>query len=76
MPYRPTQFHSTVIKPYYKNNSSKSIQNTLENALKNAPKDTPEENHNQHAPEGNYDFNTVIVDMLQPQYSKGRPKGS
>jgi len=34
MPYRPTQFHSTVIKPYYKNNSSEPLQNAPKNALK------------------------------------------
>ena len=39
MPYRPTQFQSTVIKPYYKDNSFKPIQDALENALKDAPKD-------------------------------------
>ena len=40
MPYKPTQFHSTVIKPYYKNNSSKPVQNALENTLENTLKDT------------------------------------
>ena len=38
MPYRLTQFHLTVIKPYYKDNSSEPIQNALENALKDALK--------------------------------------
>jgi hypothetical protein len=38
MPYGPTQFHSTVIKPYYKDNSFKPLQNTIKNAL--------EESHN------------------------------
>ena len=54
MPYRPTQFYLTVIKPYYKDNSFKPVQdapkNTLEDALKNtledALKDALEENHN------------------------------
>jgi hypothetical protein len=58
MPYRPTQFYLTVIKPYYKNNSSKPVQDALEDTLKdvseNTLKDTPEdalenaleENHN------------------------------
>ena len=36
MPYGPTQFQSTVIKPYYKDNSFKPVQDALENALKNA----------------------------------------
>ena len=40
MPYRPTQFWLTIIKPYYKDNSFKPVQdalkNTLEDALKNA----------------------------------------
>jgi hypothetical protein len=43
MPYRPTQFYLTVIKPYYKDNSFKSIQDALKNTLENAPKNTPED---------------------------------
>ena len=47
MPYRPTQFQLTVIKPYYKDNSFKPIQDALENALKdtlkNALEDTPKD---------------------------------
>jgi len=38
MPYRPTQFRLTVIKPYYKDNSSEPLQDTIE--------DTLEESHN------------------------------
>ena len=56
MPYGPTQFHSTVIKPYYKDDSSKPLQNT--------PEDAPEKNHNQYTLEGNYNSNTVVVDVL------------
>ena len=33
MPYRPTYFHLTIIKPYYKDNSSKPFQDTLKYAL-------------------------------------------
>ena len=40
MPYRPTQFQSTIIKPYYKDNSSEPVQNALKNALEDALKDT------------------------------------
>jgi hypothetical protein len=40
MPYRPNQFQSTVIKPYYKDNSSKPIQDALKNVLEDALKDT------------------------------------
>ena len=47
MPYRPTQFQLTVIKPYYKDNSFKPIQDALKDALKDAledaPKDIPED---------------------------------
>ena len=68
MPYRPTQFCSTVIKPYYKDDNSEPLQDALENAL--------EENYNQCAPEGNYNPNIIIVDAPQPQYSRGCPKGS
>ena len=39
MPYRPTQFHSTVIKPYYKDNSSEPVQDALKDALENALED-------------------------------------
>ena len=42
MPYRPNQFQSTVIKPYYKDNSSEPIQDALENALKDTLKDAQE----------------------------------
>ena len=39
MPYRPSQFWLTVIKSYYKDNSSKPVQDVLENILKDIPKD-------------------------------------
>ena len=39
MPYRPSQFQSTVIKPYYKDNSFKPVQDALENALEDALED-------------------------------------
>ena len=85
MPYRPTQFQSTVVKPYYKDNSFKPLQdvpenvledvleNVLEDILKDVLKnvledvleDVLEENHNQHALEGDYDFNTIVVDIPQ-----------
>ena len=43
MPYRPSQFQSTVIKPYYKNNSPEPVQDTLENALEDTLEDAPED---------------------------------
>ena len=43
MPYRPTQFYLTVIKPYYKDDSSEPVQDTLEDALKNALEDALED---------------------------------
>ena len=43
MPYRPTQFQLTVVKPYYKDNSFKPIQDALENALEDALKDALED---------------------------------
>ena len=46
MSYRPSQFQSTVIKPYYKDNSSKPVQDALKNALEDALEDTLEENYN------------------------------
>ena len=46
MPYRPTEFWLTVVKPYYKNNSSEPVQDALENVpkdiLENAPEDAQE----------------------------------
>ena len=69
MPYRPTQFHSTILKPYYKDDSFKPIKDALENTLKDPledpPEDTLEENYNQHTPEGNYDSDIIIIDIPQ-----------
>ena len=39
MPYGPSQFQSTVIKPYYKDNSFKPLQDVLKDILDNIPKD-------------------------------------
>ena len=61
MPYRPTQFQSTVVKFYYKDNSSKPLQDALEDA----PEDALEENHDQRTLEGNYNSNTIVVDIPQ-----------
>ena len=81
MPYRPTQFQSTVIKPYYKDNSFKPLQDALEDVLKDALKDTPEnalknalkdaledaleKNYDQYTLEGNYNLNIIVVDIPQ-----------
>jgi hypothetical protein len=53
MPHRPNQFWLTVVKPYYKNNSSEPLQDIpedilkdiLENVLKDILKDILKENH-------------------------------
>jgi len=68
MPHGPTQFRSTVIKPYYKDNSSEPLQDATEDAL--------EESHDQRAPEGDHDSDTIVVDTPQPRRGRGRPKGS
>ena len=73
MPYRLSQFQLTVIKPYYKNNSFKPLQDVLEEVLEDIPKnvledvleDILEENHNQRALEGNYNPNIIVVDIPQ-----------
>ena len=65
-----------MIKPYYKNNSSKPLQDALKDALKNALKNALKENHNQRALEGDYNSNIIIVDVPQLQHGRGRPKGS
>jgi hypothetical protein len=73
MPYRPTQFHLTVIKPYYKDDSSEPVkdapenapEDTLEDAPENPPEDALEENYNQYTPEGDYDSNIIVVDIPQ-----------
>ena len=73
MPYRPSQFQSTVIKPYYKDNSFKPVQDALkdilkdvlENILEDILEDVLEENHNQYALKGDYDSNIIIIDILQ-----------
>ena len=38
MPYGPNQFWLTVVKPYYKDNSSEPVQDALKNALEDALK--------------------------------------
>ena len=43
MPYRPTQFQLTVIKPYYKNNSFKPIKDALKDALEDTLKNALED---------------------------------
>ena len=53
MPYGPTQFRSTVVKPYYKDDSFKPLQNTLEDALEDALKNTLEDAL-KNAPKENY----------------------
>ena len=77
MPYRPSQFQSTVIKPYYKDNSFEPLQDVLEdildnvlkdileNILKDILEDILEENYNQHALKGDYNSNTIVVDIPQ-----------
>ena len=57
MPYRPNQFQLTVIKPYYKDNSFKPLQDI--------PEDVLEENYNQHALEGDYNSNIIVIDIPQ-----------
>ena len=80
MPYRPTQFHLTVIKPYYKDDSSEPVKDALENALEDALEDpledALEENYNQYTLEGNYNSDIIVVDIPQPRRSKGCLKGS
>ena len=81
MLYRPSQFQSTVVKPYYKDNSSEPVQDALEDALedvlKNVPEDTLKdaledalkdalkENYKKYILEGDYNSNIIIVDMPQ-----------
>ena len=43
MPYRLSQFQLTVVKPYYKDNSFKPVQDALENALEDTPEDALED---------------------------------
>ena len=43
MLYGLNQFQSTVVKPYYKDNSLKPVQDALENALKDALEDALED---------------------------------
>ena len=42
MPYRPSQFQLTVVKFYYKDNSSKPLQDVLEDILNDILEDIPE----------------------------------
>jgi hypothetical protein len=67
MPYGPSQFQSTIVKPYYKDNSSEPLQDVLEDILENTPEDVPEnvlkENYDQYALESDYNFNIIVVDI-------------
>ena len=100
MPYRPNQFQLTVIKPYYKDNSFKPLQDVLkdilddiledvlenilkdvledilENVLEDVLEDILEENHDQHALKGDYDSDTIVVNIPQLRRGRGRLKGS
>ena len=40
MPYRPNQFQLTIIKPYYKDNSFKPVQDALKDALEDTLEET------------------------------------
>ena len=42
MPYRPTQFQLIIVKPYYKDNSFKPVQDALKNTLKDTLEDALE----------------------------------
>ena len=64
MPYRPTQFHSTIIKPYYKDDSFKPIKDALEDALENTLKNTLKKNYNKYALKSDYNFNIIVVNIL------------
>ena len=89
MPYGLSQFWLTVVKLYYKDNSSEPLQDVLKdilddvlkdvlknilkdilkdilkNILKDVPEDVLEENYNQCALKGNYNSDTIVVDILQ-----------
>ena len=43
MPHRLNQFQLTVIKPYYKDNSFKPVQDALKNTLEDALENTSED---------------------------------
>ena len=81
MPHGPTQFRSTVIKPYYKDDSPDPSRDTTEDSspgdtTEDAPKDAPEESHDERVPDGDYDPDTIVVDVSQTQRGTGRPNGS
>ena len=77
MPYKPNQFQLTIIKPYYKDNSFKPLQDVLKDILNNALKDILKnvlkdiledilkENYNQYTLKGDYNSNIIIIDILQ-----------
>jgi hypothetical protein len=66
MPHGPTQFRSTVVKPYYRDDTPESPQET--------PDDTLREDDDQYAPEDD-DDPTIVVDVQQLRRGRGRPKG-
>jgi hypothetical protein len=62
MPHGPTRFRSTVIKPYYRDDSSDPVQEAP------ASEDALEKNHDQ----GDHDPDTITVDMPQPRHKELR----
>ena len=71
MPYRSSQFQLTIVKPYYKDNSSEPVEDTLEDTLEDPLEDPPEnplkdaleENYDQYALKGDYNSNIIVVDI-------------
>ena len=49
---------------YYKDDSSEPVQDAPEDPPEDPPEDAPEENHDQRAPEGDYDSDIIIIDIL------------
>ena len=62
MSYGPSQFWLTVVKPYYKDNSFKPVQDALKDTLEDALKDTLK-NTLEDAVKGDYNLDTIIINM-------------
>ncbi len=73
MPYRPTQFQSTVVKPYYqdKNSQPKPISPDLpQQEQSSKPQDDINSPEKLSSPEKEYNLDTIVV-KVPPQFKNG-----
>ena len=77
MPYRPSQFQLTVVKPYYKDNSFKPLQDILEDILDNILKDILENILKDILKDVLKNIlKDILEDILKENYNQYAPEGN